>query len=201
MPEGLEALVLDQLTNSDASNTILHIVRNDTRLAILLDNLKIFSPKTTVFEFPGWDCLPYDRVSPNIEITGRRLNTLRKIINFQNKFKDTVPLIVVTTVNAILQRVPPKNFLQNNVLTLTVGETINLEKLTKCLSQNGFNFTGTVREIGEAAFRGGIVDFFPAGSEKPVRLDFFGEKIEKIKRFNPINQRSMEEINSFSSHT
>ena len=68
------------------------------------------------------------------------------------------------------------------------------------MTKNGFNFTGTVRETGEAAFRGGIVDIFPAGSIKPVRLDLFGEKIEKIKHFNPVDQKSMEEVNSFTIH-
>ena len=200
VPEGLDALALHQLTESDHSNTILHIARDDTRLAILLDNLKIFSSKTKVFEFPGWDCLPYDRVSPNIEITGRRLNTLRKLTIFESKIEDSGPLIILTTVNAILQRVPPKTFFLNTVLTLTVGETINSERLSNFLIQNGFNLTGTVRETGEVAFRGGIVDIFPAGSEKPVRLDLFGEKIENIKHFNPADQRSTQEVHSCTIH-
>ena len=80
----------------------------------------------------------------------------------------------------------------------TTGSRVNVDELSKFLTNNGYNRTGTVREAGEVAFRGGIVDIFPPGMPMPVRLDLFGDEVEEIRRFDPVDQRSLDAIDQIS---
>ena len=144
-----------------------------------------FHPRLEVLTFPAWDCLPYDRVSPNGEIVSRRIDTLTRLA--------TAPpdqLVVLTTVNALVQRVPPRRLFDGRVLILRSGGRIGLDRLQSFFRNNGYIRTDTVREPGEFAIRGGIVDLYPAGAAEPVRLDFFGDTLESVRAFDPLSQRS-----------
>ena len=96
----------------------------------------------------------------------------------------------MTTVNALVQRVPPRRLFDGRVLTLRTGGRVGLDRLQSFFRNNGYIRTDTVRESGEFAIRGGIVDLFPAGAAEPLRLDFFGDTLESIRSFDPLNQRS-----------
>ena len=98
--------------------------------------------------------------------------------------------IVLTTVNAAVQRVPPRALFRDRVLKLGRGGRIALERLTGFLGRNGYGRTDTVREAGEFALRGGILDLFPSGAAGPLRLDFFGDTLEALRRFDPLTQRT-----------
>jgi transcription-repair coupling factor (superfamily II helicase) len=98
--------------------------------------------------------------------------------------------VVLTTVNALVQRVPPRRLFEGRVLTLRAGGRIGLDRLQSFFRNNGYMRTDTVREPGEFAVRGGIVDLYPAGALQPLRLDFFGDTIEAIRSFDPLTQRS-----------
>ncbi len=145
-----------------------------------------FHPELDALTFPAWDCLPYDRVSPNGEIVSRRIDTLTRLAMGGG---DT-PLVVLTTVNALIQRVPPRSLFDGRVLTLRPGGRIGLDRLQSFFRNNGYIRTDTVREPGEFAVRGGIVDLYPAGAAQPLRLDFFGDALESIRSFDPLTQRS-----------
>src|SRR3989441_9163203 len=148
--------------------------------------LAFFRPELNTLTFPAWDCLPYDRVSPNGEITSRRIDTLTRLAGGVEK----KPLAVLTTVNALVQRVPPRKLFDGRVLALGPGGRVPLDRLQSFFRNNGYMRTDTVREPGEFAIRGGIVDLYPAGAAEPVRLDFFGDTLESVRSFDPLNQRS-----------
>ena len=184
-PEGRDAQILGDLAAKGEGATLLHVCRDDGRLARLKADIAFFHPDLAVLTFPAWDCLPYDRVSPNPEIMSRRIDTLANLAGASPR-----PRIVLTTVNAAVQRVPPRQLFEDRAMRLAKGETGNLDRLRSFLGHNGYNRTDTVREPGEYAVRGGIVDVYPAGAAAPLRLDFFGDNVENIRSFDALSQRS-----------
>ena len=181
-PEGVDALALAELA-SLAGGAHLHIARDDRRLEQLRNVLAVFAPGLRILSFPAWDCLPYDRVSPKTDVVGERMHALSVL-----KAGLSGPVLVIATINAVLQRVPPRQSLEGGALALRSGGRIDLDLLSKFLEANGFGRSGTVREPGEYAFRGGIVDIFPPAAARPVRLDLFGDEIEKLRFFDPVTQ-------------
>ncbi len=134
--------------------------------------LEFFAPDLPVMQFPAWDCQPYDRVSPHGGILAQRLTTLARLSRLQGSDK---PLIVLTTVNAIVQRVPAREVVAAQALSVAPGHVVPMDSIVAWLEHNGYNRSSTVREPGEYAVRGGILDLFPAGLDQPVRFDFFGD--------------------------
>jgi transcription-repair coupling factor (superfamily II helicase) len=185
-PEGHDAATIGALLKEGSLERWLHVCRDDGHMARFAASLGFFHPGLTVLTFPAWDCLPYDRVSPNGEITSRRIDTLTRLAVDAEKSS----LIVLTTVNALVQRVPPRKLFDGRVLTLGPGGRIPLDRLQSFFRNNGYFRTDTVREPGEFAVRGGIVDLYPAGAAQPVRLDFFGDTLESLRSFDPLTQRS-----------
>jgi len=192
-PEGHDAAMIGGLFAEAGGDTWLHVCRDDGRMSRFAAALAFFHPELNVLSFPAWDCLPYDRVSPNGEITSRSIDTLTRLAG-GNEQK---PLVVLTTVNALLQRVPPRHLFDGRVLTLGPGGHIPLDRLQSFLRNNGYIRTDTVREPGEFAVRGGIVDLFPAGAAQPIRLDFFGDTLESLRSFDPLSQRSTGALDKF----
>ncbi|MFC7474974.1 transcription-repair coupling factor [Dankookia sp. GCM10030260] len=183
-PEGFDALLLAR-RRAEADGPVLHVCRDDARTARLVEAIGFFAPDVEVLRFPAWDCLPYDRVSPNPEIVAERVSTLTKLLE-----PGTRPRIVVTTVNALVQKVPPREVFLGATMLLKKGGRVKPEALTAFLEANGYGRTGTVMEPGEYAVRGGIIDLYPAGEPDPVRLDLFGDEIESLRRFDTGTQRS-----------
>ncbi len=184
-PDGWDAVLLGRRARELGGATLLHVARDDSRMAKLAESLAFFSPDTEVLRFPAWDCLPYDRVSPNPELVSQRIDTLARLLE-----PATLPRIVLTTVNALVQRVPPRAVFQGVSRPLAQGGVVKPEELARFLEANGYGRAATVMEPGEYAMRGGIIDIFPAGRADPVRLDLFGDTIESIRAFDPTTQRS-----------
>ncbi len=187
-PEGYDALLLSQRRREHAG-AMLHVARDDTRLARLAEALAFFGPDIEIVRFPAWDCLPYDRVSPNAAIVAERAASLARLVE-----KGERKRIVLTTASAVIQRVPPRTFFRDTSLDVAEGSALDTELLTEFLIGRGYNRAETVREPGEFAVRGGIVDIYPAGEGEPVRLDLFGDEVENIRRFDPATQRSGERL-------
>src|SRR5215471_14594642 len=185
-PEGYEAAAIGDIIAEGHVLPWLHVCRDDGRMARFAAALAFFHPELDAQTFPAWDCLPYDRVSPNSEIVSRRIDTLTRLATGGG---DT-PLVVLTTVNALIQRVPPRSLFEGRVLTLRQGGHIGLDRLQSFFRNNGYVRTDTVREPGEFAIRGGIVDLYAAGAGEPIRLDFFGDTLESARAFDPLSQRS-----------
>ena len=194
VPEGYDALILKTLVRSRllSGNTpvILHVARDETRLVSQIEALEFFAPDLKVLEIPAWDCVPYDRVSPHSEVEARRIDSLSQLAlraGTRGGRKDT-PLVVVTTVSAVLQRVPPRSMMTDETFLLEKGHTVSQEALNQFLARNGYQRVQTVREAGEYAVRGGVIDLFPPGSREPLRLDLFGDDLEEIRAFDPVTQ-------------
>lgn len=190
-PEGLDALLLAEAAAA-TPRLRLHVCRDDARMAQLAEALAFFAPGLELLLFPAWDCLPYDRVSPHRDLVARRLATLARLREGAPK------ALVLTTVNALLQRVPPRAHFEGRALQAAPGGRLQPEALTAFLAGNGYQRVGSVGEPGEYALRGGIVDLFPPGAEQPLRLDFFGDELESIRRFDPLTQLSTGSEEGFS---
>ena len=193
-PEGLDAMAIADLARAGAHKCLTHIARDDQRLFHLREALAFFAPDIEVVEFPAWDCLPYDRVSPVADILARRLAALSRLAAGRNA---TTPKIVLTTVNAAVQRVPPRETIASASFAATPGSLVATDTLVDFLTHNGFSRTGTVVDPGDYAVRGGIVDIFPPGAPAPVRLDFFGDTLESVREFDPQSQRTTGQLRQF----
>ncbi len=187
-PEGFDAKLLADLVRRN-DGPVLHVARDDARMAAMIDSLKTFAPEIPVLRFPAWDCLPYDRVSPNPEISAARMATLAALARGWER-----PSVVVSTLNAVTQRVPPREAIRAASFTAKADTRIDPDELTRYLTRNGYVRASTVVEPGDYAVRGGIIDVFPPGRKKPLRLDFFGDVLESIKRFDPASQRSTKKV-------
>ncbi|MGE0719771.1 MAG: transcription-repair coupling factor, partial [Alphaproteobacteria bacterium] len=143
--------------------------------------------------FPAWDCLPFDRATPNVRAVSRRIETMVRLSQ-----PAAGQRLVVTTVNALLQRVPPRSFFDDAILTASPGTALPDDRITAFLTRNGYRRVGTVREAGEYAVRGGILDLFPPGAELPIRIDRFGDQVESMRAFDPLTQRSTGDIASMA---
>jgi transcription-repair coupling factor (superfamily II helicase) len=191
-PEGYDALLLAR-RRAESSGPVLHVCRDDARMARLAEALAFFAPHAEVLRFPAWDCLPYDRVSPNPEIVSERVATLTRLAE-----RATAPRILLSTVNALVQKLPPRAAFSGVTMALRRGGRVDPQKLAEFLEANGYHRTGTVMEHGEYAVRGGIVDLFPAGESEPVRLDLFGDEVEDFRRFDTATQRSGDRLDALT---
>ncbi len=184
VPEGWDAILLARRA-TEHKGGVLHIARDDARMARLAAAIGFFAPQVEVMRFPAWDCLPYDRVSPNAPIVSERIATLSRLLETPRG-----PRILLTTVSAHAQRVIPRNRLRGAGLTLVPKGRCDPGAIIGFAEANGYNRSGTVMEPGEYAVRGGILDIFPAGEPMPVRIDLFGDEVESLRRFDPGTQRS-----------
>ncbi len=174
---------------------ILYIARDGQKLDDLTHALSFIEPQMPVAQLPSWDCLPYDRVSPNPAISAKRMSALT---NISALLKNPHPAIILTTANAIMQKLPPRSMVEGQSITARPGQNLDMDKLVHHLEHNGFERVSSVREIGDFAVRGGIVDLFAPGSDAPVRLDFFGDTLETIRAFDPASQRTTKTLKEFS---
>lgn len=191
MVEGQDSRVLaDSARRAQIRGQIhAHIAVDDTRLAALSGLVHFFAPDIEIIKLPGWDCLPYDRVSPGHDVSAARIAALSRLLQVQDHMPDH-PILVIMTVGAVIQRVMVPDSLRTHHLQVRVGSTLPRAAFEKFLSRNGYARTDTVRDSGEFAIRGGIIDLFPSGAETPVRIDLFGDEVESIKLFDPVTQRS-----------
>ena len=188
-PEGYDAKLLAELV-ARANGPVLHILRDDARLAAMKSALKFFAPDVPVLVFPAWDCLPYDRISPNADVSANRMATLAILAEGFER-----PSIVLTTLNAATQKIPPRAVVSQSSFTAEVGKQLNVDKLRGYLVRMGFSQAPTVTEPGDYAIRGGLIDIFPPGASGPVRLDMFGDVLDGVRRFEAATQRTIEKIN------
>ena len=190
-PEGYDIQLMAQWARQ--AGCALLVVQDDQALARARDTVRFFAPDLECLEFPAWDCLPYDRVSPNADVLNRRMRTLSRLLQPPVA---NVPRLVITTVSAYLQRVPPRTALHGRNLAVRKGDVTPREDVIGFLSNNGYVRSDTVMEPGEYATRGGILDAFPAGGARPVRMDFFGDDVDGIREFEAEDQRTVGDVSA-----
>ncbi len=188
-PEGFDAKALArELTRG---KPVMHIARDDKRLEAMRAALAFFAPDAVVLTFPAWDCLPYDRVSPNADISAVRMATLAILARGLPG-----PFVLLTTLNAATQRLPARDVVAGAAFTAKVGARVNEAALRAYLVRMGFSQTSTVSEPGDYSVRGGIIDIFPPGQGGPVRLDLFGDVLDGARRFDAASQRTVEKLSA-----
>ena len=184
VPQGFDAYVAAEAARR-RGGPVLFVALDDVQADAVERALGFFAPQMPVLAFPAWDCLPYDRVSPKPDIESKRLATLAALARDTGK-----TCVIVTTINAVLQRVPPKSVIAGASFMAKNGAEVDRDALVGFLSGNGYVRAGTVREPGDFSLRGGIVDLWPPGEEQPLRLDFFGSTLDAIRRFDAETQLS-----------
>ncbi|MCC6863654.1 MAG: transcription-repair coupling factor [Rhodobacteraceae bacterium] len=188
-PEGYDAhLLANELAKGQP---IIHIARDDKRADAMRAALSVMAPKAVVLELPAWDCLPYDRVSPNLEISARRMATLAALAD---GIKEA--FVLLTTFSAATQRLPARDVISDAVFSARIGDRVDEARFKNFLVRMGFSPSSIVAEPGDYALRGGIIDIWPPGSRSPIRLDFFGDVLDGIRRFDPGTQRTTEKLSS-----
>jgi transcription-repair coupling factor (superfamily II helicase) len=191
--DGAEAIAIARIARArfakgaDLPALAVAILRDGTRMAAVEAALGFFAPDIEVLTYPAWDCQPYDRASPNAALVARRMATLSRLVRSRGGER---PRVVLTTANAFVQKTPPVSWLAGQALSAAPGNALDMGDLVQWLQQNGFQRASTVRDSGEYAQRGGILDLYAPGLIGPIRLDFFGDTLESIRAFDPETQRT-----------
>ncbi len=183
LPSGSEAIIIANLLHK-YNKPIVHICKNDAYLEKAESLLKFLIKDAEIFELPAWDTNPYDKISPNSEISSIRLKTLAYISEKGLKPKQ----ILLTTANAFIQKLVPAEIIKNACLSIKKGDVIKRDKLTKFLVDNSYINVASASDHGEFSVRGSIIDIFPPAYEYGFRLDFFGDELESIKKYDPLTQ-------------
>ncbi|NVD44212.1 transcription-repair coupling factor [Qipengyuania atrilutea] len=182
--KGSQPLVMADLARA-AKGRAVFIAPDEAAMRSVADAAQYFAPELEIVEFPAWDCLPYDRASPALSISARRLSALHRL-----QVGKSGAQLLVTTVNAVLQRVLTPFRIRESVREFKPGIEIGRESLAALLQRQGYSRSDTVIDAGEYAIRGSIVDIFPSGLEEGLRLDFFGDELESLRTFDPATQMS-----------
>ncbi len=199
VPDGMQASVLARLVerrieeDSAASVSLVFVARDGPRMQRMAQVLRQMMPGHPVVVFPAWDCLPYDRVSPNSISLAARMDALAQLVKPELR-----GAIVLTVANAVVQRVVPLDVVSAMSFSAKAGLVVHSNTLINWANVNGYLRVPTVREAGEYAVRGGLIDLFPAGRDLPLRFDFFGSTLESIRQFDPETQRTQGNLREIS---
>ena len=194
-PEGLDALVVAERLKAQGGLGLM-VARDYQRAGNFRQALAFFAKDIEVLDFPAWDCLPYDRLSPTASVAAQRMAALTQLA--QRDPADRRPLLVITTIAAASQRIPPRHAVTKAAFEARVGLDLDTSALEGYVTANGYIRASTVAERGEYAIRGGVIDVFPPGFDEPVRLDLFGTELESIRAFDPETQRSTRQLKTVS---
>lgn len=191
VPEGYVSHVLATLAQT--YGRCIYIARDDRQMEMIRRGLGFFAPtlKSQIACLPAWDCLPYDRLSPQTQIMATRMATLVRLPQLAG-----TPHIVLTTAAAAIQRIPTPEIVARTRFQAQPGQTIASDTLVKFLIENGYHRCTNVTEAGDFAVRGGIIDLYPPDLDAPLRLDLFGATLESIRSFAPETQRSTAQVAS-----
>jgi transcription-repair coupling factor (superfamily II helicase) len=193
-PEGYDAFLVAELALAFAKDgegraaALVFVARDSQRAQSFIETLAFAAPEIEALYLPAWDCQPYDRVSPNAAVSAQRMTAFARLARTRGAIER--PRALVTTVNALTQRAPPLPFIAAASFSAAPGNSVDMGALGLWLENNGFSRASSVRDVGDYATRGGILDLYAPGALAPVRLDFFGDTLESIRAFDPETQRS-----------
>ncbi len=158
----------------------------------LARDLALFVSQEFIRLYPAYEVSPYQGVDPPAEITARRLSVLWELMAEER------PLLVITSAKGISPRLCPPEHLLDRSLRLNKGMEIDRDYLAAQLGGSGYSQVGLVEQVGDFAVRGAVVDFFPANSELPVRLELWGDEIVSLRYFTSEDQRSQGNLDEFT---
>ena len=142
-----------------------------------------------IIHLPDWETLPYDSFSPHEDITSERLKALSQLGDLNRG-------LLILPVQTLAHRLPPREHLDGQRFILNTGDQFDLHAERRRLEVSGYHAVDTVREHGEFAVRGAILDVFPMGSEQPLRVELFDTEIESLRAFDPDTQRTITKVDS-----
>jgi transcription-repair coupling factor (superfamily II helicase) len=190
-----------QLYGSAAALAIAEAMRSDSRLYVIVADgarelerlsaeLRFYAGDSlNLLSFPDWEVLPYDLFSPHPDITSDRLRALYELPHTKRG-------CLVVAADTLMQRLPPRSYVQARSFELKVGQKLSLEAFRQRLVEAGYASVSQVTSPGEFAMRGSLLDVYPMGSADPLRVDLFDEDIEAIRRFDLETQRSLDALDS-----
>jgi transcription-repair coupling factor (superfamily II helicase) len=170
-------------TNIDTP--LVFIVATDEQAIDAYDDLSTWLGAEHAMLFPALDALPYEATSSSPELTVRRLTVLQRLLH-----GSSAPLVIVAPVGALVQPTLSRADLASATIVLDRGMECSLAMLVQRWIEMGYRSTATVGEPGEISRRGGIVDIFPPGDDLPLRIEFWGDEIDSLRRYDPVTQRS-----------
>jgi len=173
--------------------TVLCLVPHGDPFDEWRDDLEYFAGPGATLAFPEPDNLPYDPASPHPGITAQRLETLERLARAMAG-EDSGAVVVLASVRGLLQRVPKPARLLGAVLAVRVGETLDPGTVMERLVWLGYERFPEVEAVGQFARRGGILDIYPVGLADPIRLEFDGNTVLSMRRFDAVTQRSLEQL-------
>jgi transcription-repair coupling factor (superfamily II helicase) len=192
-PNALYPLLVAGLAAPDAGDRpVLAVTATAREAEDLAAALASLLPEHTSAEFPAWETLPHERLSPSSDTVGRRLGVLRRLAHPSADDPSNGPLrVVVAPIRAVLQPVV-RGLGDLEPVEVHAGDEIAMEELVRRLAAAAYTRTDLVDKRGQFAVRGGILDVFPPTEEHPVRLEFWGDTVEEIRWFKVVDQRSLE---------
>ncbi len=172
-----------------SAGLLLALVADVQAATTLRAELSFFLSGTTLplLTFPDWETLPYDVFSPLPELISERLLTLYRL-------PDLTRGVLIAPVATLMQRLPPRNYVESQSLALKIGDRLDLDKIRQRLERTGYACVSQVIGHGEYAVRGALLDVFPMGSDWPLRIDLFDQDIDSIRTFDPETQRSQDKL-------
>ncbi len=189
---GFERSLVKNPGGNFSGSDFLFIAKSDLEMEFITSQMRFFSPNLEILQFPAWDCLPFDRASPRMQILSNRIKTLHRLASrTENK-----NFFVIASINSLLQKTLPINKIKNFGIFLQVGSKASITEVAEFLVNKGYKRQSCANDVGEFAVRGGIIDIvvIQAADLIGYRLDFFGDVIESIKTFDPITQMSAENL-------
>ena len=186
VPEAARALTVAGLATVSQRRPLVVTLPTGTAAERLADDLEQFLGVEQVARFPAWETLPFERVSPAVETMGRRLETLWRLR------QEDRPAVVVASVRALAQRLGP-NAEVVDPITVRAGDQVDPQQLAEQLVAFGYRREYQVEHRGEFAVRGSIVDVFPSTMDTPVRVDLWGDEVDRLTDFSVSDQRSTTE--------
>jgi transcription-repair coupling factor (superfamily II helicase) len=181
-------IAIAALANLSAKRPLVVAVPTGTMAGQLVDDLEAFLPEGAVAHFPAWETLPFERVSPNVETMGQRMQTLWRL-----RHPDRQPMVVVAGVRALLQKIGPGADIVDPI-TVRPGDIVDPDELAARLVEFGYRREELVEHRGEFARRGAIVDVYPSTANAPIRIDLWGDEVDRLTRFRVNDQRSSEDL-------
>src|SRR5262245_22273985 len=188
VPEAARALVTAGLTQLSQRRPIVLAVPTSTEAERVAHDLAAYLGDEAVELFPAWETLPFERVSPGVETMGRRLRVLWRL-----RDPERSPAVVVASVRALVQRLGP-HVEDIEPITVRPGQQVDRDDLVDDLVAAGYRREGMVEHRGEVAVRGSIVDVFPSTADRPVRVDLWGDEVDRLTEFSVSDQRSTTDL-------
>ena len=181
-----EALALLEFAESN-QGFVLYIARDIKHYDEINKSLAFFNKSIEILSFASWEVLAFDHFSPHPDIVSSRLSALAKLSSLESG-------IIVTTIEALSQRICPKGYIDKYSLSLKNNQYLEVDSFTENLIKIGYRRVTTVMEQGEFSLKGALIDMYPMGAKNPFRIDLFDNEIESIRSFDPSSQRSIEVI-------